>query len=99
VSTNSLKTGKLTDISLDHDLGDDEHGTGYDGILWIEEAVATTNFLPLTSPSTRRIHLHDKRWNWVSKVSSDFPINNNNEPIIPVTYKSHLSSLIDTVLT
>lgn len=41
-----LKTGQVTDISLDHDLGDDEHGTGYHVILWIEEAVATQQFRP-----------------------------------------------------
>jgi hypothetical protein len=41
-----LKTEKVTEISLDHDLGDDEHGTGYDVILWIEERVAMKNFLP-----------------------------------------------------
>lgn len=28
-----LKQGKVTEISLDHDLGDDEHGTGYDVVL------------------------------------------------------------------
>ncbi|WP_180140139.1 cyclic-phosphate processing receiver domain-containing protein [Desulfoluna butyratoxydans] len=39
-----LKTGKVEEISLDHDLGDDDHGTGYDVILWIEEAVYTTDF-------------------------------------------------------
>ncbi len=39
-----LKTGKVEEISLDHDLGDDEHGTGYDVVLWIEEAVYTSNF-------------------------------------------------------
>lgn len=41
-----LKTGQVTEISLDHDLGDDERGTGYDVVLWIEEAVATQNFMP-----------------------------------------------------
>lgn len=41
-----LKTGEVTDISLDHDLGDDERGTGYDVVLWIEEAVFTQEFLP-----------------------------------------------------
>lgn len=39
-----LKTGEVTDMSLDHDLGDDQRGTGYDVLLWIEEAVATGNF-------------------------------------------------------
>ncbi|MDE1348062.1 cyclic-phosphate processing receiver domain-containing protein [Vibrio aestuarianus] len=41
-----LKQGTVTEISLDHDLGDDEHGTGYDVVLWIEEAVATRGFQP-----------------------------------------------------
>ena len=40
-----LKTGQVTDLSLDHDLGDDEQGTGYDVVLWIEEAVATGGFV------------------------------------------------------
>ncbi|WP_245209024.1 cyclic-phosphate processing receiver domain-containing protein, partial [Ralstonia solanacearum] len=40
-SPTSLKRG-----SLDHDLGDDAHGTGYDVILWIEEAVALRGFNP-----------------------------------------------------
>lgn len=39
-----LETGTVTDISLDHDLGNDDHGTGYDVILWIEEAVALRSF-------------------------------------------------------
>lgn len=41
-----LKTGQVTDLSLDHDLGDDTRGTGYDVILWVEEAVATQAFVP-----------------------------------------------------
>jgi hypothetical protein len=40
-----LETGDVTELSLDHDLGDDEHGTGYDVLLWIEEAVATRGFV------------------------------------------------------
>lgn len=39
-----LKTGEVEEISLDHDLGDDERGTGNDVILWIEEAVITRGF-------------------------------------------------------
>lgn len=39
-----LKTGSVTEISLDHDLGDDDRGTGYDVVLWIEEAVITQGF-------------------------------------------------------
>jgi hypothetical protein len=41
-----LKAGGVTHLSLDHDLGDDCHGTGYDVVLWVEEQVATTNFQP-----------------------------------------------------
>ncbi len=41
-----LQTGDVTHISLDHDLGDDERGTGYDVVLWIEEAVITQGFQP-----------------------------------------------------
>lgn len=41
-----LKQGNVTEISLDHDLGDDDRGTGYDVVLWIEEAVATQGFKP-----------------------------------------------------
>lgn len=43
-----LKTGGVTHLSLDHDLGDDARGTGYDVILWIEEAVALQGFTPPT---------------------------------------------------
>ncbi|BCQ29047.1 hypothetical protein NK8_72370 (plasmid) [Caballeronia sp. NK8] len=41
-----LETGAVEEISLDHDLGDDSRGTGYDVILWIEEAVALRAFRP-----------------------------------------------------
>jgi hypothetical protein len=41
-----LETGGVEEISLDHDLGNDVRGTGYDVILWIEEAVALQNFTP-----------------------------------------------------
>jgi hypothetical protein len=33
-------------ISLDHDLGDDDRGTGYDVVEWIEEAVVKRGFEP-----------------------------------------------------
>lgn len=41
-----LETGKVLRISLDHDLGDDLRGTGYDVITWIEEAVRLRAFCP-----------------------------------------------------
>lgn len=41
-----LETNSVLEISLDHDLGDDERGTGYDVVLWIEEAVVARGFRP-----------------------------------------------------
>ncbi len=41
-----LRTGQVTDLSLDHDLGDDQRGTGYDVVVWIEEEVALNGFHP-----------------------------------------------------
>ncbi|WP_044194076.1 cyclic-phosphate processing receiver domain-containing protein [Hyalangium minutum] len=63
-----LETGQVTDLSLDHDLGDDLHGTGYDVLCWIEEAVATRGFVPprisihSANPSARhKMHLAVER--------------------------------------
>lgn len=42
----------VSEISLDHDLGDDERGTGYHVLLWIEEMVALHNSKPPV------IHIH-----------------------------------------
>jgi len=47
-----LQTGMVEVISLDHDLGDDERGTGYDVVKWIEEQVVTAGFAPPV------IHVH-----------------------------------------
>jgi hypothetical protein len=41
-----LETGEVTELSLDHDLGDDTRGTGYSVLLWLEEAVAVRGFVP-----------------------------------------------------
>lgn len=41
-----LKKREVDEISLDHDLGDDTKGTGYDVILWIEKAVVEKDFEP-----------------------------------------------------
>lgn len=41
-----LQTGLVEMLSLDHDLGDDSRGTGYDVILWIETEVALHGFSP-----------------------------------------------------
>ncbi len=43
-----LQTGQVTELSLDHDLGNDARGTGYDVVLWVEEQVAMHGFVPPT---------------------------------------------------
>ena len=47
-----LKTGDVTEVSLDHDLGDDDRGTGYDVLLWLEEQVVVNG----VSPPKLRVH-------------------------------------------
>ena len=41
-----LQTGQVTELSLDHDLGDDARGTGYTVLLWLEEQVAVHGMVP-----------------------------------------------------
>lgn len=41
-----LESEQVATVSLDHDLGDDSRGTGYDVLLWLEEAVARYGFVP-----------------------------------------------------
>ena len=43
-----LKTGEVEALSLDHDLGDDERGTGYTVLLWLEEQVLVHGMRPPT---------------------------------------------------
>ena len=64
-----LQQGTVTEISLDHDLGDDAHGTGYDVVLWIEEAVATQVFNHRLYGFTALIHQQDRKWNPESLIS------------------------------
>jgi len=48
-----LATGNVAELSLDHDLGDDDfYGTGYDVLVWVEEQVALHDFVP------PKIHIH-----------------------------------------
>ncbi|WP_197451880.1 cyclic-phosphate processing receiver domain-containing protein [Rosistilla oblonga] len=37
-----LKAGGVSAISLDHDLGDEDRGTGCDVVLWIEDQLQCT---------------------------------------------------------
>ncbi len=55
-----LQGGSVSEISLDHDLGDDTRGTGCDVVSWIERAVACDGFQPpiihvhTANPAARR---------------------------------------------
>lgn len=48
-----LLLSQVEEISLDHDLGDEENETGYDVLRWIEEKVYLAGYIP---PQTIRIH-------------------------------------------
>ena len=48
-----LKTNQVTELSLDHDLGDDSIGTGYDVLTWLEEQVFCHSFTP---PPVIKVH-------------------------------------------
>lgn len=54
-----LKTGAVTEIRLAHDLGEDERGTGYDVVLWIEEQVVLHGF----APPAMKVHSADEEAN------------------------------------
>lgn len=42
-----LESRRVTHLSLDHDIGPEEEvGTGYDVLLWLEEQVALKGFVP-----------------------------------------------------
>lgn len=47
-----LKHYDVSEISLDHDLGLPETGSGYDVLLWIEEQVFMNGYKP------PKIHIH-----------------------------------------
>jgi len=57
-----LEEEEITEISLDHDLGDDLLGTGYTVLLWIEEKVYTSNY------SSPVIHIHTSNTSAKSKM-------------------------------
>ncbi len=41
-----LKTGRVSELSLDHDLGNDLKGTGYTVLVWIEYQTVVNGFDP-----------------------------------------------------
>lgn len=54
-----LKTQQVENLSLDHDLGDDENiGTGYDVLVWLEEAVFSGEFYEKYGFNVPWINIH-----------------------------------------
>lgn len=64
-----LETGDVEEISLDHDLGNDARGTGYDVVIWIEEAVALRGFqAPRISVHSANISARRKMEQAIEKI-------------------------------
>ena len=59
-----IKSGQVMELSLDHDLGDDERGTGYDVLTWLEKAVVIDGFVP-----PKRIVIHSANASAWTKMS------------------------------
>jgi hypothetical protein len=65
-----LSEQEVNHVSLDHDLGPEENGTGYDVLLWIEEQVATAGYRPpIISIHTANTSAFVKMTNAVSKIT------------------------------
>lgn len=45
--------GRVEEVSLDHDLGEEGGGTGHDAVSWLEEQVLAYDY-----PAPRRVHVH-----------------------------------------
>lgn len=41
-----LQNSQVKALSLDHDLGDDDRGTGYQVLTWLEQQVYQNGFVP-----------------------------------------------------
>jgi len=64
-----LESGQVEEISLDHDLGDDDHGTGYDVVLWIEEQVFMNGFVPPEmNVHSANSSAADKMWSGIKSI-------------------------------
>jgi len=74
-----LNTGQVEELSLDHDLGDDHRGTGYDVILWIEKAVALRGFVPPRITCIQPIRQPRRGCLPVLKLSRDWFANDGTE--------------------
>lgn len=74
-----LQTGTVTHLSLDHDLGDDQRGTGYDVLLWIEQEIAQRRFMP---PASIEVHSSQSSGQTANAGSHRVDFEDFFEPII-----------------
>ena len=65
-----LKTNKIIELSLDHDLGNFDD-TGYDVLLWIEKQVHMNNF----KPPIMKVHSSNSS----ARIKMENAINNINK--------------------
>lgn len=68
-----LESTKVDEISLDHDLGDDDgHGTGYSVLVWIEEMIHTgkMNYLPVLKVHSANPSARIKMQNAINSINN-----------------------------
>ena len=77
---NMIKTGMVKAISLDHDLGDDARGTGYDVLLWIEQTLYEDNKFrpPGIEIHTQNISARQKMRSAVAQICKRYIDNQKN---------------------
>lgn len=69
-----LQTGKVTEISLDHDLGFPVTETGYDVLVWLEREIASEQW-DRPAPT---IHIHTRNpVGWVRMTAARERIRNH----------------------
>ena len=71
-----LRTGIVTEISLDHDLGDSKLcGEGYDVLLWIEEQVAKHGIVPpMMHVHTSNIPARDRMLLAIQSINATYQV-------------------------
>lgn len=66
-----IRTGQVTQISLDHDPGDDKRGTGFDIVLCIEEQIALHGFFrPLMKVHSANVSARTKMENGIRAIEA-----------------------------
>ncbi len=63
-----LETGEVTELSLDHDLGDDDHGTGMISFFGSRRQQQSEDSGHLPSKFILQTHLLGSKWSRVFRV-------------------------------